>query len=204
MKRSIFIAVLGMASAVASYGQGYVQFNNYVSSTQSSGITYASGPAAGEGVGPEISVQLYYGAASDTLLSQLVPLTFGDGSDFSPVAAGNGGVSGPGTIFNAGGDAGYGIFNGGAVQIPLTGPNSFAAGSTLAFALVATGTYQTVSYYGASGVFNGTTSSAANVPPLPAGLQAGSFTVAPVPEPTTLALAGLGGAALLALRRKKA
>jgi len=32
----------------------------------------------------------------------------------------------------------------------------------------------------------------------------GNAVLAPVPEPTTLALAGLGGAALLALRRKKA
>ena len=63
MKRSIFIAVLGvgMVSAVSSYGQGQVFFANYYSSTQTSGLTYAAGSPggiAGLGVGPEISVEL--------------------------------------------------------------------------------------------------------------------------------------------------
>jgi hypothetical protein len=206
MKRSIFAAVLGigMASAVSSYGQGFVNFNNYVSSTQTSGITYAAGSPnglSGMAVGPEILVELLYGASTDTSVSQMTALNYVSGSNESPVPAGAGLVSGPSTF-----GTGAGIFIGGSVQIPLTGLNSFAAGSTLAFALEANGTYLGHTYYGVSGIFTGTTSasSTGNVPQLPAGLQGGSFTVAVVPEPTTLALAGLGGAALLALRRKKA
>jgi hypothetical protein len=80
-------------------------------------------------------------------------------------------------------------------------------GSTYAFALEATGIYQGVSYTGFSSVFTGITqaSSIVGIPDLPNGLFLGSFTVTAVPEPTTLALAGLGGlASLVALRRKQA
>ena len=199
MKKTIFIAVLGMASVAVSHAQGLVNFNNYTSSTQLNGITYASGPAAGEGVGPEISVELLYGISTDTLISQMTVLNYVIGSNESPVPAGLGGVSGPAAI---GTSAGW--FNGGAVLVPTIGSSS--AGGAYTFALEAFGTYQTVSYIGYSSIFAGTTSatSSSPTPNLPAGLQLGSFTVAPVPEPTTLALAGLGGAALLALRRKKA
>ncbi|HEY1719403.1 MAG TPA: PEP-CTERM sorting domain-containing protein [Verrucomicrobiae bacterium] len=193
MKRSIFIAVLGMASAVVAYGQGKVNFSNYYSSTQPTGITFASGPAAGEGVGPQISVELLYGDSTDTTISQLTALAS------TITAAGIGVASNPGAI-----GTGAGWFSGGAFVVPSIG--AATAGGTYMFALEAFGTYNSVSYVGFSPIFSGTTaaSSASPTPNLPNGLYQGSFTVAPVPEPTTLALAGLGGAALLALRRKKA
>jgi hypothetical protein len=214
MKKSIFAAVLGigMASAISSYGQGFIIFNNYVSSTQSSGITFAAGSPggiAGEGIPQGFTVTLLYGASTDTLISQLVPLNYSNGGNSSPAPVGTDGTgtaTTPGPILVSPIDSGAGIFDGGSVQIPLTGLNSFAAGSTLAIALEANGTWNGVTYSGFSALASITTSasSTANVPDLPASLQSGSFTVAPVPEPTTLALAGLGGAALLALRRKKA
>jgi hypothetical protein len=91
------------------------------------------------------------------------------------------------------------------VLIPTSGPNSFAPGSTLAFAFEANGTIGGVTYQGFSGIFDSATqaSSSVGVPNLNNGLYHGSFTIAPVPEPSTLALAGLGGAALLLFRRKK-
>jgi hypothetical protein len=205
MKKSIFIAVLGvgMASAISSYGQGQVFFANYYSSTQTSGITYAAGSPggiAGLGVGPEISVELFYGASTDTQFSQLTGLA----SSITPVGLGV--ATGPAAILTSATGAGW--FSAGAVQIPLTGLNSYAAGTTLAFEIEAFGTYQSVAYQGLSGIYTSATqtSSSVAVPLLNSALDApgANFTVAPVPEPTTLALAGLGGAALLALRRKKA
>jgi len=56
MKKSVLIALFGAASVAATYGQGYVQFNNYYGgSQQTTGIIYANGPAAGLGVGSELS-----------------------------------------------------------------------------------------------------------------------------------------------------
>jgi hypothetical protein len=193
MKRNIFIAVLGMASAVVAYGQGKVNFDNYYSSTQSTGISYASGPDAGLFVGPEISVELLYGDSTDTTIAQLTPLAS------TITAAGIGVATTPGAV-----GTGAGWFSGGAFVIPSIG--AATAGGVYEFALEAFGTLNSVSYIGYSSIFSGTTAatSGSPTPNLPNGLYQGSFTVAPVPEPTTLALAGLGGAALLGFRRKKA
>jgi len=194
MKRSIFIAVLGMGSLVASYGQGLVNFSNYYSSTSTTGITYGNGPAAGQGVGPEISVELLYGASTDTLISQLTPLAS------SITAAGLGVASGPGAF-----GTGAGWFTGGSVTVPTVGGTAIPGG-TYAFAIEATGTFNSQTYTGFSPILDGTTSatSSSPVPNLPVGLLQGSFTVTSVPEPTTLALGALGLASLAMLRRKKA
>jgi hypothetical protein len=189
MKKNILIAVLGVASAVA-YGQGEIQFSNYWSSTATTGVTYANGPAAGLGVGPEIAAELYYGASTDTSFTQLTALP-GSIAQF-----GLGVVTGPGPI-----GTGAGWFLGVDQLIPGT------PGDTYAFAILFSGTYNGVDYSGVTGIFTGAT--AANLlmpsPTLPVGLQQGNFTVSAVPEPGTLALAGLGGfGMLMALRRKKA
>jgi hypothetical protein len=196
MKRSIFIAVLGMGSLAVSYGQGYVNFNNYYSSSQTTGIIYGNGPSAGLGAGHEILVTLLYGATTDTLISQLTALSYSGSSGESPaIAGGQGGTTLPGVVQGAG----PGVFNGGSVQVP--------GGTSFAFALEATGILNGQTYIGFSPIFIGTTATGtAPVPQLPAGLQQGTVDITTtVPEPTTLALAGLGGlASLVALRRKQA
>jgi len=190
MKKSILIALLGVGTAVASYGQGVIIFGNYSSSSQLNGISYASGPAAGLYCGPEISAILLYGASTSTSISQLTAIG-------APVAVGEGVASGPGPI---GSYAGW--FGGVARTIDASSP-----GTTYAFAIEATGTYLGVTYLGYSPIAYGATQAGGSVPPpapnLPASLLNGSFTVSPVPEPTTLALAGLGGLALLLFRRKQ-
>jgi len=196
MKKSIFIAVLGLASAVVSYGQGFVNFANYVSSTQTFGVKYAGGPDSGLGVGPEMTAQLFFFDGTATQFSQLQPLTFSSGGNSSPIAFGLGAASAPGAI-----GTGAGWFSGGKVLVPGT------AGDTYTFAIVATGVLNGITYTGQSGMFSGTTqlNSTSPLPNLPAGLIQQNWTVTAVPEPTTLALAGLGGlASLVALRRKKA
>jgi hypothetical protein len=186
MKKSIFIAVLGLGFVVASYGQGNINFQNYYSSTQTTGVSYGSGPSAGLFAGPEISAILLYGASTDTSVSQMTPLA----SSSTPF--GLGAATQPGAI-----GTGAGWFSGGTFLIPG------AAGGTFTFAIEAIGT----GYIGYSSIFTGATqaTSTSPVPNIPAGLEQSSFVVNPVPEPTTLALAGLGGlASLVAFRRKQA
>jgi hypothetical protein len=201
MKKSIFIAVLGMASAVASYGQGKILFNNYLNSTQTTGIFFGNGPLAGgasKWAGSEISAILLFGASTDNAISQLTAIG-------SPVAMatslGYSSVSGGNVIGNT---TGAGWFGNSQITIDSTAP-----GTTYAFAIEATGTYQSVVYTGFSAIVDGASQAAGvgiPVPNLPLALRNTSFAiVGPVPEPTTLALAGLGGlASLLMVRRKKA
>jgi hypothetical protein len=185
MKKNIFIAVLGLGFVVTSYGQGNINFQNYYSSTQTTGVSYGSGPNAGMFVGPEVSAILLYGASTDTSVTQMTPLAA------SSTPFGLGAVAAPGAI-----GTGAGWFSGGTFLIPG------AAGATYAFAIEAIGG----GYTGFSPIFTGATqaTSTSPVPNIPLALEQSSFTVNPVPEPTTLAIAGLGGlASLVALRRKQ-
>lgn len=193
MKKSIFITVIGLA-AVSAYSQGAVNFSNYASSTQTYGVLYSGGPASGMYAGPEMNAILLYGSSSDTLVSQLQPVAG------SSTALGLGVVDAPGAL-----GTGAGWFSGGAFTIDSSNP-----GTVYAFAIEITGTYLGQQYIGYSGVFNSASGASALLPPgslNPSlyGLGTGiNISVTPVPEPTTLALAGLGGlASLVAFRRKQ-
>jgi PEP-CTERM motif len=191
MKKLVFIAVLGVASSLASYGQ-QVFFNNYYSSTQTTGVTFGGGPLAGQGVGSEFTAQLFYGPAGTLSTSSLTPTgsptAFATSLGYSPT------LGGP-----IGGGDGSGWFGSGAT-LP-------AYNTTYAMAYFVTGTYQGVVYSGWSPIVNALSQiSAGNaIPQLPDSLRKITFSIsgAPVPEPTTLALAGLGLASLVALRRKQ-
>src|SRR5208283_1029523 len=168
MKKSLVLAILGVtASVTASYGQaGNILFDNYYLEYQTTGITYASGPAAGLGAGPEITAYLYYGASTDTLISQLT-LVAGSATPF-----GFGVVSGPAPI-----GTGAGWFDSGVIQVNGGVPGVFA------FAIYATGTYEGQTYTGWSGIYDGPTQASFLAPPpsLPTGLERDSFTVDVVP-----------------------
>jgi len=198
MKRALILGILGSAAAaVSSFGQGVVLFGNYGNSGPISGtaVTYANAnvPAgkAGLTVGSDFSAELLYlsGASYVAIPSSIEAFLGTDGG---------GGVSGYTTPNN--------------VIIPGTSVNGGGAAVSLeweAFNNVAIGGDAIGTITGKSGPFTIVVgaASAPEAPDFTSATGFAGFTVsaaAPVPEPTTLALGGLGAAALMALRRRKA
>ena len=186
MKKSIFIAVLGVATAVAAYGQGQVNFSNYYASGQPTGIKYANGADAGMFVGSEMTATLLFGASTDTLISQLAVAP----GSATAIGAFGPAVPGANTLLGAG---------------IVSGPTLTLGVGTFAFAISVTGTFNSQVYNGVSGIFVGSTNPSNLLPPanLPNGLTHANILVSSVPEPTTMALGGLGLAALMLFRRKQ-
>lgn len=187
MKKSIFIAVLGMAAVTSSsYGQGQVHFSNYFNSS-SPKVTYADGTFAGQTVGSEMSAQLAYFIGNTADPSQLTPLA----------GSATFGLAGP-TVPN-GPYAGW--FEGGNVTVPGSAGQPTVTFEILVFQ---TGSdYASSSVRGRSALFQGTTTANAQapVPDFPQGAWQ-NFQVSSVPEPSTFALIGLGIGSMLFLRRR--
>jgi hypothetical protein len=185
MKKSVLIAILGVAACAAtSYGQGYVVMNSYSANGLTGALTTM--PDGVTPVAGTFTAELFYalGTVSDP---------------------GNGGpISGlftaiPSSLVN------YDLNNDGYFQLSSTVTVPTYASGAVSFEIWASGP----GFQGRSGSFTESTiaSSASaspnffgdNGPGMP------NFSVSPVPEPTTLALAGLGGlASLVAFRRKQA
>ena len=193
MKKVIVMSVLGLAASVAtSYGQGIILFDTYISTPQVL-TTYFNGPSAGSTIGTAFSAELYYALGTVT-----DPVDATAGSIASPVSGAFTAL--PASISQVFGDGS--VQDGNNVQIAAYGSGA------ISFEILYTGTVGGVTYSGRSGAF---TESKINVLGQPVtafgdnGPFVQSISVAAVPEPTTLALAGLGGlASLIALRRKQA
>jgi len=202
MKKSVIIAALGMAAAVASsYGQGYIAFNTYVANAGAGASTsyfntFSGGPLVGSTVSGAFSAELYYalGTVSD-------PVNLGQAASIMSPVTGLTAIPSSTTAFDSNGD---GWFQGGTVTIP-----GYSTGA-VTFEIVATGTINGHAFVGRSGSFTESTIANSLSAPLTAFGDNGPgpvnfFVATVVPEPTTLALAGLGGlASLVALRRKQA
>lgn len=199
MKKTLVATILGLVTSLAavssSYGQGQVWMDTYNANSAVGALTTygaGSGGTVGAGVDSTFHAVLYYSLGNS--------LT--DVADASDVGAGLTLVAGSTAQYNVGPTAGSpGYFVGSIVTIPdyVSGPITFEivafngadyASSTVrgksgTFVLpsIATGTTQ-------PGFFDG----------LP-NFQV--FSAAPVPEPSTFALAGLGLAGLLIFRRRK-
>jgi hypothetical protein len=202
MKRKIIASLLGIAGSLAlvasSHGQGTVFFLNYASDVNAPvtfGKTASAGGVsgtAGVNVGSEFTAALEYsldGGTTYTLLSQ--------------AAAGAGGAYPTAFLSTDGNTAnGAGYFNGPIVTIPgySSGPISFIVeayhGSSYAAAVAANDWAGKSNPFTLSSIATGTTQTGDLV-----GMPAFVVTV---PEPSVFALAGLGAAGLMALRRKKA
>jgi hypothetical protein len=206
MKKSIVLAILGIAGAVGTtaYGQGSVVFKNYFTSSSPTINFNATGvtPASKEGlaVGSSLDAQLlwYNGVTGNASLLTAVgaPVVFGTSvTSVSPVADGD-----------LADGAGYFIGN----VIILPGYTSGLA----TFEVDVYGTEGANTYGGMSALFTMTPATGASPPPgfnqVQVGVGSiqynpGSYTIInSVPEPATMALGGLGLAAMMLIRRKKA
>jgi len=203
MKKLLLSLTIGVLSVATMYGQGRVAFNNQSTFANADAVIVgvnnqgASGGAAGNGIGsPSYSVQLRWVA----------------------------GTIGTQAAFEAANPTSSGVFSG-AIFLAPTGPLStfagfFDAGVVPIGATLGNYTMQARAWFstgfatydlavaggrntGQSGLFNVNVTAAPT--PVNSTIFPG-FTVgaAPiVPEPSTFALAGLGAAALLFLRRRK-
>lgn len=195
MKKSIVLAVLGgTLAAASSYAQGVINFSSYLATPFGSVTTFLVG---GTPVPDGFSAQLYYalGTVSD-------PVTSGNASSIlSSISGAFVAVGSPQlyntTVASAGAYPGY--FGGNNVIIP-----TYTSGS-ITFEVLTTGTVGGINYQGRSGSFTMASIPAAALPAINMTGMPAWQVAAVVPEPTTLALAGLGGlASLLVMRRKNA
>jgi len=216
MKKLIIATALMAGTAVSGFSQGQVFFQNagtsqlYFNSSASSANkvtigSIASQPAAASTSTGVVDVGLYWSATAFTDAAQG---TLADTVTINTTTAGD--IAGPGTFAISGAPSGTGtdFF----VQV-------YAWDSTYATpdAAIAAGAYFAAwsagaanATYGLSGaaqeIFNATVSPAAGIPIFGTGAGQWGRAVMLVqqgPEPTTLALGGLGAAALLMFRRRK-
>jgi hypothetical protein len=191
MKKFATIAAL-MATALGALAQGKVDFRNTASSlvVWGTGGLGAQGAAVAADAG--VKVGLYYLSGGNyTLVSTQFPIV-GTTSVGTPNALVNGRFTGnPSEITVPGLTAGQnGTFQIRAWSGNFTSYEAALAGGAL--------------YTGNSGDFTNPTGGVGD-PPTPASPLSGftGMTVIGVPEPSTLALAGLGLGALLLIRRRK-
>ena len=177
MKRVLVASILGLAAtAIGTYGQGNIIFSNYISNN----TTQVTWGLTGEPVrDPSVIINLYAGAGTLTD-SSLLTTFLGTAAIFNTLSYGGG------------------WYDGGAVQIPTTvwsGP-----GATVTFQVRATYGHNPF-LIGDSALWQESTAIVSiSLPPDP--FANGPMPLIIVPEPSTMALAGLGAAAMLVFRKR--
>jgi hypothetical protein len=194
MKKSLLIAVLGLTASVASsFGQGFIAFSSYSANNNAGATTSLFG---GGLVPAGYTASLYYfiGTVAD-------PVNNANANSISSLPTGLTALATTSQFLDG---AAQGYFSGGIVTIP-----GYASGPVTFEVVAYNGSdYASSAIRGRSGSFTMNSIATAGLP-VPFlgdnGQSMPNFFVAPVPEPTTLALAGLGGlASLVAFRRKQA
>jgi hypothetical protein len=202
MKRSIVASALGIIASIAmvskTQAQGFVVFANYASGgALTAPVTYTGaangGLTSGEAVGTGFTASLLYSYGANL------------GTTYTDAGA-------PASFLAASGDVanGAGLFGSTANSVSIPG---YTSGAVDFMVQVYNGSsYANSAIRGQSGVVSlSVLATAANL--LPTGSLMSdnanatapltAFTVATVPEPTVFALASLGAAAFMMIRRKK-
>jgi len=207
MKRAILASIMGAAASLAvvsqTQAQGTVFFANYSNGGQlQAPVTYSGQPLNGLVNGEKVGT----GGAGANFTANLL---YSFGPNLGTVYSG--GLPVASFIAANGDDAnGAGLFGVQANTVTIPG---YSSGTVDFIVQVYNGAdYNSSSIRGQSGVVTlANLATAANS--LPTGsllsdntsatVPLTAFSVAPVPEPTVFALAGLGAAAIMAIRRKK-
>jgi len=212
MKKTLLL-LTGMLAAAASYGQGYFAFDNFSGTATPNLTTISIAPvnnplegSAGQFLGSSYSVSMYWLPGVVTQSALDAAIAGGTANLFFSTAYGLGATVPNGTDPTT--NAGYFAYVNPADQtstVVVPGQTGTITAEADAWWTAAGGYLQAL-----SGGFNAGNSQAASI-----ALATGTglvpnfnevvpaFSVGVVPEPTTLALCGLGAASLLLFRRKK-
>jgi hypothetical protein len=207
MKKAIVLAIVGLAAGVASsYGQGAIKLDNY--DTYGPNVNYGAGSdgAVGTGVTSAYTMGVYYWNA----VGNFTGSTIADPSGVAlPGSLGSyllGTTANSSVQFASGTAAGFlgQAIGNGAFNVPGSDPNGGQVW-TLMIVAYEGASYNAAAYRGHSAAFTLTLSAASNPTTVLTGTAMPGFSVfQAVPEPTTMALGGLGLASLLLFRRKQA
>lgn len=190
MKKTILTALLAIGATVGAFAQGTIAFDNQANTNTSAGATsqgyvFKNGALATS----DWNAALYAGSSSSNM-TLLATLLQSSGSIVSGTS-----VGAPGQWIDATGA--FYVVNGVAAGASAFVDVQLWEGSFGDYASAKTGG----AYTGDSGIFQNPTGGGALPPADLTGMPA--LVLVPSPEPTTLALCGLGAASLLLFRRKK-
>jgi len=208
MKKSLILGLLGLAATIVpSFGQGIIVLDNYNTggpnitygaNVAANGVSGANGTAGAPINNSAWTAGLYWVAGNQLANIAADPSGFGipTGGGIA-LATGTGStavIAGPLDFNTAGQFLGSSTF---------TTPG-VAAGGTITLEIIAYGgaSYANANSRGHSAAFTMTVSDPTGAAS-PVGSFMSGFSVQPVPEPTVFALAGIGAAALMIVRRKK-